>query len=402
MNRRVVSQAPRQRPLLLVRLQQDARMQRRYVAQLPWWRHPFVGYSISMPLTALGLLLPLGERYFTGHTNFLGTSSFLVTVVIALFWGSGPAVFSILLGLLALDYFFMPPYNQFTIESWRQALPLAPFFVGELIVALITAQRELARRRALFAEQEIQAHADQLEEINSQLRQTNQIKDVFFSRASHELKTPLTTIRGQSQLALRRLAKVPKSSEIEQVRDALEKIEDQTRRLHALIDDLLDIGMLSAGKIKLRLKRCNVGDICREVVEDQRALSGRTIDLELPRTAVVLRSADCERLTQVLINLITNAIKYSAEGSRVCVRVLPQNARVTIEIHNEGTPIPQEQQENIFEPFYRAGNAQSSSKQGWGLGLAICKDIIERHNGHIRVSSTPQEGTTFCVELPTN
>jgi signal transduction histidine kinase len=142
-----------------------------------------------------------------------------------------------------------------------------------------------------------------------------------------------------------------------------------------------------------------MGELCREVITEQQSLSGRTIALEVPASPVVLQ-ADCERLSQVVTNLVTNAIKYSPDNSTIQVQVRQSNHKAILQVHNEGTPIPQEQQTNIFEPFYRTPTAQSSSKKGWGLGLAISKQIVERHGGRIWVESSKGKGTTFSVELP--
>ena len=395
MSRREISHHAQRRPLLLVRLAQNAQKRRRYIAQLPWWRHPIVGYLLSIPLSALALMVP----WLIGPNYFLGAPFFLVTVLVALLWGTGPAIFSVLLGVIALDYFFIPPPG-ISLKNWDALLPFTPYFVAELFVALITAQREAARQRALFAEQEIQEHADELEQINRQLGQANQLKDMFLSRASHELKTPLTTIRGQAQIGLRRLEKQPElPGELGVVHAALQRVEEQSYRLQTLIDDLMDLSVLSTGKVKLRLKRCDLNNLCRQIVEDQRLLSGRTIELELPENPVILR-IDSDRLSQVITNLLTNAIKYSTENSAVQVQVVQQPAGALIKVHNVGSVIPPQQQKDIFEPFYRASNAQSSAKQGWGLGLAICRDIVEQHNGSIWVESSKEAGTTFFVELP--
>lgn len=393
---------PQPRKLLLVRLHQEAQLQRHYVAQLPRWRHPLIGYIASIPLTAFMLLIPMIEQHLTGQNYFLGSPFFLVTVIVALFWGTGPAICSILSGIIALDYFFLPPIGQFSTTDWHAFVPLAPYFTAELIVAFITAQRERARRQALFAEQELQSYAQELEQTNEQLQQTNQLKDVFFSRASHELKTPLTTIQGQAQIGLRRFQKMRDIPfELIQAQTSLEKIDAQAHRLHALIDDLLDISMLNAGKMKLLLKSCDLTALCQSVIEDQRLLSEREIQLASFEQNISI-TADADRLTQVILNLVTNAIKYSTPHTPITLSLdqLSTSKQVQLCIHNEGPAIPLEQQEHIFEPFYRVTHEQIVSHQGWGLGLAICKDIIERHQGTIQVTSSTTHGTTFTIELP--
>jgi signal transduction histidine kinase len=275
-----------------------------------------------------------------------------------------------------------------------------PFFLIGILIAIISGQREAARRRALFAEHALKEHADTLEQANQELIEVNEMKDQFISMASHELKTPITTIRGQAQLMLRRLTKQKElSQEFADVRTALEKIDEQTYRLSALVDDLLDLGSIRAGKIELRLDRCDLCEICRGVVDEQCVLTGRVIEVELPEAPVMLE-ADSERLSQVGTNLVSNAIKYSLDGSPVKVSVVRQENTARLAVQDFGQGMEKEQLKHIFEPFYRAPEAQSSKKSGWGLGLVICKDIIERHGGRIWCESREGEGSTFYVELP--
>jgi len=324
----------------------------------------------------------------------------VAVLLVALIWGVAPALFAVLLSALALDYFYIPPGGQFSLNSWPGVLQILPFVIAGFIIALISGQRESARLRALFAEQEAQAQAEELIKANQQLEQANQLKDHFLSMASHELKTPITTIRGQAQVTLRRLAKQSELS-LEQatIRTALEKIDEQTYRLNALVDDLLDLSIIQAGKIELRQGDCDLADMCRGVIEDQRLLTGRIIELEVPSTPVKLQ-ADCERLSQVVVNLVGNAIKYSPQDRPVQVRVSQDGTVALIQVSDAGVGIPKDQQGRIFEAFYRASNARKSSSDGFGLGLAICKDIVERHGGRIWCESSTGKGSTFFVELP--
>jgi signal transduction histidine kinase len=267
-------------------------------------------------------------------------------------------------------------------------------------MVVLAAQREKGRRAIEAAQKELKHYAGQLEWVNRQLQEANRLKYQFLSMASHELKTPITTIRGQAQLGMMRLNKQTElSPELEQVRTAFERIEQHTYRLNALVDDLLDLSTLSSGKVKLRAARCDLAEVCREAIEEQQLLSGRTIALELPLSPMQVQ-ADCERIGQVITNLVSNAVKYSTENSTIQVSISQSHGKAIIQVHNEGTPIPKELQANLFEPFYRTPAAQSSSKKGWGLGLAISKQIVERHGGSIRVESSQGKGTTFTIELP--
>jgi signal transduction histidine kinase len=374
--------------------------------RLPWWREPPPGYFMTFPLVGLGLAVPYLFLHYGIDNAFLDTPLVLITLIIALVWGTEPAVLSILLGTLAFDVYFLPPYGSL-LHNWYMLLQLVPFVLASSIMVALAAQRERGRRQLNVARQELQDYADRLVranqelwQVNQELEKANQLKDHFLSMASHELKTPITTIRGHAQLGLRRLTAHPDlPADLEPLNLALDRIEQQTARLNNLIDDLLDLSILRSGKMTLRPTRFELGELCREVVQEQQSLSGRSIELETPSSPVNLR-ADRERISQVITNLVANAIKYSPGDSTIRVQVSQANRTVVIRVHNDGSFIPPEQQASIFEPFYRAPAAQTSSKKGWGLGLAISQQIVERHHGHIWVTSSQDNGTTFIVELP--
>lgn len=385
--------------MALVHRRKRVQTHKHNLARLPWWRQPPVGYLVTFPLVGLGLLIPFGLQGLGIYNAFLDTPFVLVTLIIALIWGTEPAVLSILLGTLAFAIYFLPPVGSL-VHDWYELLQLIPFVLAEIIIVVLAAQRERGRRQILFARQELEAYAGELEWVNQELEKADKLKDHFLSMASHELKTPITSIRGEAQLGMRRLTKQAElPAELAPLRTALERIDQQTHRLQSLVDDLLDLSILRSGKMSLRSTYCDVGELCREVITEQQSLSSRSIGLEVPSSPVVLQ-ADCERLSQVVTNLVTNALKYSPENSPVQVRVSQSKHSALIQVHNEGSTIPQELQANIFEPFYRTPDAQSSSKKGWGLGLAISKQIVERHGGRIGVESSQEKGVTFRIELP--
>ncbi|MFL5706802.1 MAG: sensor histidine kinase [Ktedonobacteraceae bacterium] len=233
-------------------------------------------------------------------------------------------------------------------------------------------------------------------------RQEQELQEHFLEMASHELKTPMTTISGQAQLLLRRLSRMPElSTELVTMRTALESIDTQTHRMNNLINDLLDLYTIRAGKIQLRLTTFDLIEMCHEIVEEQSLLTSNMIELEAPQHPIILR-ADSDRLGQVVVNLISNARAYSPAGSPIKVLVDQNRDIGIIEVIDSGSGIPVDQQSHIFEPFYRGAHAQSNVKSGLGLGLAICKDIVERHAGRIWCRSGLGKGSTFFVELPLN
>lgn len=232
------------------------------------------------------------------------------------------------------------------------------------------------------------------------LKLATELEDRFITVASHELKTPMTAISGHAQLLIRRLSRVQElSSEMELIRTSIESIDGQTRRLNALVNELLDLSSIRAGKLDLYAEKCDVVDICRQVVEQESSLTDRTIALIAPSTPIMLQ-ADCNRVDQVVVNLVDNALKYSLPQSHVEVQVSQNENGALIEVHDSGPGIPEDQQAHLFEPFYRGPHFQASPRSGLGLGLTICKEIVERHGGHIWSRSHESTGNTFFVQLP--
>jgi len=395
----------RGRRLKHMSLAQRKVLRQQYEAKMPGWRQPIIGYLVSILLVALSMFASNLLSNALGHFYFPGAFPILVVLFVAIVWGVGPSLLALFLSAFWIDYTLVPSADLFDIQRWMDGAQLGPFLISGLTIAVITAQRERERLKTLAAEQELQAYADELETINQKLEDANQMKDRFLSIASHELKTPITTIRGQAQLAQRRLSKQKKpfpdelAVDLEGIQLALTRINDQTGRLTSLIDELLDISSIRNGKVELRKRKCDLREICREVVEDQRLLSGRTILLEMPTDPVNI-SVDRDQISQVFVNLVSNAVKYSPEEKPIEVCIHQEREDVRIQVKDHGKGIRKDQQKHIFETFYRTPDAQSSTKQGLGLGLAISKEIVERHAGQIWCESEPGVGSTFVVELP--
>lgn len=356
--------------------------------QLPWWRSHFIGYPASILLVSIAALLSYTLKSFASAPYFLEQPFVFATAIIALLWGVVPVLFAIILEYIAIDVFLVSPFHIFVIEGWGDVITFGPFVLAQLVIAWLTIQGESHRRHLLKAKKEIEAEAQELE-------RANHFKSLFLSKASHELKTPITAIRAQAQLALRRSSRQQQTvTERPLWSIYMEKIEAETYRLQTLVNDLLDLGSIDSGKMPLQFAECDLGKLCQNVIEDQQALSGRHIDLVTPTNPILLQ-ADHERLTQVIINLVTNAVKYSPENIPIQVTAEQNQNYAMVQVHNDGSVIPQEYQTQIFEPFYRL----PSHEQGSGLGLAISKEIVERHGGHIWVESSEEKGTTFFVEL---
>jgi signal transduction histidine kinase len=235
----------------------------------------------------------------------------------------------------------------------------------------------------------------------------NQIKQ-FSTDASHELKTPLTILRGEVEVALR---KERDSSEYEQVlRSNLEEIN----RMSRIVEDLLLLTRTDMGEIPLNRDNVNLTKILGEVV-DQLSILARAKNLEMVTSnhdEDVHIFADALRLRQLFLNLIENSIKYTEPGGwiriilerdhkqPICTEGMEQSASVRIVVMDNGIGIAKEDQERVFDRFFRVDKARSRDQGGSGLGLSICKWIVEAHQGQISVESDLGKGSRFVVTLP--
>ncbi|MFL5313389.1 MAG: ATP-binding protein [Myxococcales bacterium] len=218
-------------------------------------------------------------------------------------------------------------------------------------------------------------------------------RDDFLSIASHELRTPLTPLRLQTQI-LRRLLTQPDTPPREKLAASLDTLDRQTDRLGRLVNDLLDVSRITAGKLTLHLERLDLADVAREVVERYAGASRSLIELRmLPAPG----NWDRTRLEQVATNLLANAIKYG-EGKPIDVVVEPRDGGAILAVRDRGIGIAPQDAERIFGRFERAISATSYG--GLGLGLYIARQIVVAHGGRISVESAPGEGATFTVSVP--
>ena len=222
-------------------------------------------------------------------------------------------------------------------------------------------------------------------------------RDVFLSVASHELKTPITSLKMNLQMAQRTLS-ADKPLKPEHTRQLMARADLQIDRLVRLIENLLDVSRIRLGKLELQLQKADFGEIIRGVVSDYREpLSAVGCEVRLNLTGGVIGNIDPARVEQVLINLLSNVIKY-APGKPVEVSLKREGTRACISVRDHGTGIPSSQQARLFERFSRASSSRNIS--GLGLGLFISKEIAEKHGGSIEVSNAPDQGAVFKVFFP--
>jgi PAS domain S-box-containing protein len=232
--------------------------------------------------------------------------------------------------------------------------------------------------------------------------EAQRLKDELLTTTSHELRTPVTTIRGMTQLLLRSLeqGEIPGP---EMLARRLQIIQRETDRLARLSSDLTDAAKLQTGALALHRERYDLRTIVEELIVIQRELPGVdgrwTLNLQLPEHALSVR-VDRTRIEQVLINLLDNARKYSPDGGPITITLRKEGQEAQIAITDTGIGIPEQDVPHLFTPFFRATNASSCHFPGVGLGLYLCQSIMHAHEGRITVTSREGSGTTFVLSLP--
>jgi signal transduction histidine kinase len=236
-----------------------------------------------------------------------------------------------------------------------------------------------------------------LQETTDRLRKLDRLKDQFVATVSHELRTPLTSIHGYLELLLEGEA----GPLVDEQRQFLSIVGRNTDRLRRLVDDLLLVSELDAGKLELTLDDLDLRALAQESLESARPQAeAGGISLEFSAASPFRLNGDRMRLGQLLDNVISNALKFTPPGGRVSVRMTQPNGSVVLEVEDTGIGIPADEQEHLFDRFFRTRAADESAIQGTGLGLSISQAIAQAHGGLIEVSSQQNVGTIFRVALP--
>jgi signal transduction histidine kinase len=247
----------------------------------------------------------------------------------------------------------------------------------------------------------VSERTEDLQSANERLQELDRLKSAFVSIVSHELRTPMTSIKGLVENMMDGLTGTLNKRQS----FYLGRVKHNIERLTRMINDLLDLSRIEAGKMDLQLAPVNMGSLVREMVEIFQPLAQEhclTLHAKII-DPIPLLQADRDKLIQILTNLITNAIKFSkpsGTSGTVTMEVKQQvDGSVSTCIQDTGPGIPLEEQETIFERFYRGHTAEIKAR-GAGLGLSIAKSLVELHGGHIWVTSTPGKGSQFSFNLP--
>lgn len=336
-----------------------------------------VEYVVAALLAAVALSVRMAaDRWLGGMQPF--ASGFVVIAASAWWFGWRPAVLAAVISYLGGTFYFVEPRGHIGPGSVQALAAMLNFFAA---AGMIIAIGERARR----AEQA-------LAQANADLREADQRKDAFLATLSHELRNPIGVITNGMSI----LERLPLD---ERPRATLSILSRQIGHMQRLVDDLLDIGRITRGRLTLRIEPTDVRASVEHAVDANRhTLTTRRqhVSLELPEAPTLL-GIDHARMVQVVSNLIDNASKYSPEGAEVSVRVV-QDDGVMIEVSDNGPGIDPTMLPKVFDLFEQGG---SSHSDGLGLGLGLCRHLVELHGGRITAERNPTgQGTTFKIYLP--
>jgi signal transduction histidine kinase len=258
-------------------------------------------------------------------------------------------------------------------------------------------QGELLQRVIRYAIERKKAEIERERLLSEQFaaRELEKRRSEFISMVVHELKTPLTSLKGYAQLFRKRY--VPGTNE--QIARLAERMDSQVNKLTGLVDDFLDVTRITAGKLQFREEYFDFDVLVNEIIEELRPTTERHMICREGITGQTIWG-DRMRIGQVITNFLSNAIKYAPETDRILVKTSFDSNAVTLSVQDFGPGVPEEEQTNVFSPFYRLEDLRASTVSGLGLGLHIAAEIIRRQEGQIWLESKEGKGATFSFTLP--
>lgn len=324
----------------------------------------------------------------------------LVIMFCALMWRSGPALWASVIEVLCFNYFFIVPYHSFTIANPENWIAFTAFAITAVIVGQLSGRAQARAQQAEARRIQIEALYDQLRLATEEaaeaelLRRSEKLKTALLDAVTHDLRTPLTSIKAAVTTIL---SELPKNDDY--LRELLQVIDEESDRLNRFIQEMMDLAKLEGGSLTMRRAETSVSEIVETALERaEPLLSTHTVEVALDEPLPPF-IADASAISQVLYSLLDNAAKYSPPTSRIFVSARAQGTSMQIRVRDEGAGIPREFRDKVFEKFFRISS--DKVRAGFGLGLSIAKGIVESHGGKVWVEELPgQTGTSVVVSLP--
>lgn len=375
----------------------------------------WAGYLGALVGTALvtALLAPFQQ---TINTTTVALTFLIVVLFVALFWGSRPALLASVVGVLCFNFFFLPPLHTLSIAHGENWIALAVFFTTALAVGQLSARAKARAEEAEGARIEIERLYQELQSAFERashaeaLRQSEKLKSALLDAVTHDLRTPLTSIKASITTLIDDAEGVQTDNDAEVALDKdsrlemLQVIDEESDRLNRFIGGLIELARIEAGDLQLRRRWGAVDEIVSIALNRAKLLTKEhRVEVNIERELPVVR-VDANAVSEVVYTLVDNAAKYSPPGSKITIdaHVVP-NGMIVMSVEDQGKGIPVNLRERVFDKFFRAtrnGDVSTNQPSGTGLGLAIAKGIIEAHEGKIWIESgTGGQGTRVVFTL---
>lgn len=299
-------------------------------------------------------------------------------VVIATQYGRGPSALVSVVSVASFDFFFVPPYLTFVVSNAQHVLTFAVMLVVGLVISGLTVRIRLQAEAA----QQIRVRAE-----------TERLRNALLTSVSHDLRTPLATITGAATTILESGSRLDERTQ----QELLESIRDEADRLNRLVQNLLEMTRLESGTLQLHREWHPLEEVIGAALARlSTRLGSRPVTVNIPRD-LTLVPIDDVLIEQVLVNLLDNAVKYTPPDTAIRILATPTDGQVTVEVADGGPGLPRGEEDRVFEKFYRAA---SNDRRGAGLGLAICRGIVQAHGGRMWARNRPEGGVAFLFTLP--
>ena len=367
------------------------------------------GYFVSLLATAAvtALLIPFREHI---NSTTVALAYLLDVLFVALFWGSGPALLASVLGVLCFNFFFLPPLYTLSIAHSENWIALFAFFTTALAVGQLSAREKRRAEDAKRGEREVERLYKELRaafERASQaeaLKQSERLKSALLDAVTHDLRTPLTSIKA-SITTLIDEARAPEFALDKESRlEMLQVIDEESDRLNRFISGLIELARIDAGELQLRRQWGAIDEIVSTALSRAQPLTqDHTVEVNIGEELPAVR-VDERAVSEVVYTLVDNAAKYSPPGTRIKISAGLVDGIIEMAVEDEGEGVPVGLRERVFDKFFRAtrdGDVSTRQPSGTGMGLAIAKGIVDAHEGKIWIESPSNgHGTRVVFTLP--
>ena len=367
------------------------------------------GYLVSLLATAAvtAILIPFREHI---NSTTVALAYLLDVLFVALFWGSGPALLASVLGVLCFNFFFLPPLYTLSIAHSENWIALFAFFTTALAVGQLSAREKRRAEDAERGEREVERLYKELRaafERASQaeaLKQSERLKSALLDAVTHDLRTPLTSIKA-SITTLIDEARAPEFALDKESRlEMLQVIDEESDRLNRFISGLIELARIDAGELQLRRQWGAIDEIVSTALSRAQPLTqDHTVEVNIGEELPAVR-VDERAVSEVVYTLVDNAAKYSPAGTRIKISAGLVDGMIEMAVEDEGEGVPVGLRERVFDKFFRAtrdGDVSTRQPSGTGMGLAIAKGIVDAHEGKIWIESPSNgHGTRVVFTLP--